>query len=252
VLDLEQTQFTIDGLIIREQNVGENDKLVTILSRNNGVISAYAAGAKSIKSKKGAATTLLSYSSLTLKKKGESYRISEATPLRVFFKTGSDIEGLSLAQYFCELALYHANDDENSETVLRLFLNALHFICEKKRNIHLLKAIVELRLLVMIGYMPNLVACKKCLKFEEEIMYFDTAEGLLYCSSCVPYQRDFAVINGTLISALRHIVYSDFSRLFSFTLPDDAAVALSSITERYLINKTEVNLKTLKFFNSLF
>ncbi|MEE0929074.1 MAG: DNA repair protein RecO [Acutalibacteraceae bacterium] len=249
---MEQTQFTIDGLIIREQNIGDNDKLVTILSRNNGVISAYAAGAKNIKSKKGAATTLLSYSSLTLKKKGESYRITEATPIQVFFKTGSDIEALSLAQYFCELTLYHANEDENSETVLRLILNALHFICEKKRNIHLIKAIVELRLMTLIGYMPNLVACKKCMNFEEDIMYFDTAEGCLYCSGCAAYEQSFAVINATLLSSLRHIVYSDFNKLFAFTLPDDASVALSGITEKYLINKTEQNIKTLKFFNSLF
>lgn len=249
---MEQTQFTIDGLIIREQNIGDNDKLVTVLSRNNGIISAYASGAKSIKSRKGAATCLLSYSSLTMKKKGESYRISEAAPIEVFFKTGNDIEALALAQYFCELALNHAPSDENCEYVLRLFLNALYFLGERKRNIHLIKAIVELKLMSLIGYMPDLVACKKCLKYENDLMYFDTAEGYLYCSGCIPYEKSFAVMNGTLIMAMRHIIYAEFSKLFSFTLPDEAAVALSSITEKYLINKTEHNLKTLQFFKSLF
>lgn len=248
----EQALLTIDGLIIREQQIGDNDKLVTVLSRHNGIISAYASGAKSIKSKKGAATCLLSYSSLTMKKKGDSYRITEATPIEVFFKTGSDIEALSLAQYFCELAINYAPGDEQGETVLRLFLNALHFLAENKRNIHLIKAVVELKLLSLIGYMPNLVACKKCVKYENELMYFDTEEGCLYCSNCAPYERSFALINGTLITSMRHIVYADFDKLFSFTIPDEAAVALSKITEKYLINKTERNLKTLQFFNSLF
>ncbi len=249
---MEQTLVTIDGLIIKEQNIGDNDKIVTVLSRNNGIISAYASGAKSIKSRKGAATCLLSYSSLTLKKKGESYRITEAAPIEVFFKTGNDIEALALAQYFCELALNHAPSDENCEYVLRLFLNALYFLGERKRNIHLIKAIVELKLMALIGYMPNLVACKKCLRYENDLMYFDTAEGCLYCAECVPYEKNFAVINGTLIMAMRHIIYAEFSKLFSFTLPDEAAVALSSITEKYLVNKTEHNLKTLQFFKSLF
>lgn len=249
---MEQTLVTIDGLIIKEQNIGDNDKIVTVLSRNNGIISAYASGAKSIKSKKGAATCLLSYSSLTLKKKGDSYRITEATPLEVFFKTGNDIEALALAQYFCELAFHHAPNDENCEYVLRLFLNALYFLGEKKRNIHLIKAITELKLMSLTGYMPNLVACKKCLKYENDLMYFDTSEGCLYCAECVPYEKNFAVINGTLIMAMRHIIYAEFSKLFSFTLPDEASVALSSITEKYLVNKTEHNLKTLQFFKSLF
>lgn len=249
---MELTQFTVDGLIIKEQNIGDNDKLVTILSRNEGIISAYASGAKSIKSRKGAATSLLSYSSLTIKKKGESYRITEASPIEVFFKSGNDIEALALAQYFCELSLNYAPSDDNSELVLRLILNALYFLGERKRNIHLIKAIVELKLMALIGYMPDLVACKKCYKYENDLMYFDTNEGFLYCSQCVPYEKGFAVINGTLITAMRHIIYSEFSKLFSFTLPDEAAVALSSITEKYLINKTENNLKTLQFFSSLF
>lgn len=248
----EQNLLTVDGLVIREQQIGDSDKLLTVLSHNNGIISAYASGAKSIKSKKGAATSLLSYSSLTLKRKGNSFRITEASPIEVFFKTGNDIEALSLAQYFCELALHLAPNDENCETVLRLFLNSMYFLAENKRNIHLLKAIVELKLMSLTGYMPNLVACKECMKYENELMYFDTNEGCIYCSNCVPYERSFAVINGTLITAMRHIIYSDFSKLFAFSVPDDAAVALSKITEKYLVNKTERSFKTLQFFNSLF
>ncbi len=247
-----QVQFSTDGLIIREQNIGDNDKLVTILTRNMGVISAYAAGSKSIKSKKSSATCLLSYSSFVLKKKGDLFRITEASPIKVFFSTGDDIEALYLAQYFCELAAVHTPEDSVCESVLRLFLNSLYFLSEKKRNIFLLKAIAELRLLSLIGYMPDLVACKKCVKYEKELMYFDTLEGLLYCADCVPYRKDFALLNGTLIMAMRHIIYSDFDKLFSFTLPDDACIALSSVTEKYLINKTEQKLKTLSFFNSLF
>lgn len=249
---MEQKQLTTDCLIIRVKSIGESDKLLTVLSRDMGIISVYASGANSIKSKKGAATSLLAYSSLTLKKKGDNYRVTEAAPIEVFFKTGDDIEALSLAQYFCELAINHAPSDESSEQVLRLFLNSLYFLVERKRNIHLIKAIVELRLLSIIGYMPNLIGCKKCLKYENEIMYFDMVEGCLFCSGCNTFQRNFAAVNHSLITAMRHIVFSDFNRLFSFDLTEDASKALSKITENYLVNKTESKLKTLQFFNSLF
>lgn len=249
---MEQTQITTDCLIIREKSMGESDKLLTVLSRELGVISVYASGAKNIKSKKGAATSLLSYSSLTLKKKGDLYRVTEASPIEVFFKTGEDIEALALAQYFCELAIYHAPSDEFSEQVLRLLLNSLYFLSERKKNIFLIKAIVELRLLSLIGYMPNLVACKECLEYESDIMYFDMAEGCLYCTKCATFQKNYAMINKPLIMAMRYIIFSEFDKLFSFNLTDDASKALSKISEKYLINKTENNFKTLQFFNSLF
>ncbi len=245
-------RFTVDALVIREQQIGESDRLVTLLSRHNGVIKAYAPGARSIKSKKGAATSLLAYSSVTLTRKGDTYRISEASPLEIFFKAGDDIEALSLAQYFCELCIHHAPNSENCESVLRLALNSLHFLSNRRMDIFLLKAVFELRLMALTGYLPDLVACKNCAKFEDDIMYFDTNDGCLYCRECHEYNSDCAVINSTLLMSLRHIIYSDLSKLFLFSVPSDAAKALSLITERYLLNKTEQKLKTLSFFNSLF
>lgn len=248
---MTQDKLTVDALIIREQQVGESDKLVTLLSRNNGIITAYASGAKSIKSKKGAATSLLSYSSVTLTQKGDTYRISEASPIQIFFKAGDNIEALSLAQYFCELCLYHAPNTDNCESVLRLALNSLHFLINRNRDIFLLKAIFELRLMALVGYTPNLIACNECAKYEDDVMYFDTDDGCLYCRRCHEYNKDCAVINMTLLTSLRHIIYSDLNKLFLFSIPKEAARALSEITERFLLNKTEQMPRTLSFFNSL-
>ena len=41
-------KFRTDGLIIREQNIGENDRLVWVLTRSNGVVKAFARGAKKL------------------------------------------------------------------------------------------------------------------------------------------------------------------------------------------------------------
>lgn len=247
-----QNQFTTNALIIREQQIGEKDRLVTMLSAEHGIIKAYATGAKTIKSKKGAATSLLAYSSITLNQKNDTYRITEAAPIEIFFSVGEDIEALSLAQYFCELCDRYTPRGENCNDILRLVLNSLYFLSKKKMNIHLLKGVFEMRLMSLVGYMPDLVACKTCVKYEDDIMYFDTFEGVLYCPNCIKYSKDFAVINRTLLTALRHIVYVDLNRLFAFSIPDEAAVALSKITERYLLNKTEHTFQTLNFFNSLF
>ena len=120
--------------MIKETNIGEQDKLITLLTADRGVIKAYAAGAKSIKSKRAAATGLLSYASFTIDKKGENLRITEATPISLFFGAGSDIVILSLSQYFCELSLIIEPPPEESEDFLRLILNSLHFLTHKKIN----------------------------------------------------------------------------------------------------------------------
>jgi len=45
-------------LIIREQNIGEQDKLLHVLTKSHGVVKAFARGAKNLKNGKSAATAL--------------------------------------------------------------------------------------------------------------------------------------------------------------------------------------------------
>ena len=236
--------------MIKETNIGEQDKLITLLTADRGVIKAYAAGAKSIKSKRAAATGLLSYASFTIDKKGENLRITEATPISLFFGAGSDIVILSLSQYFCELSLIIEPPPEESQDFLRLILNSLHFLTHKKISHILIKAITEFRILSTSGYMPNLIACEDCGKFEDDVMYFGLKNGNLYCKEC-QQGADLIPVNRTVLEAMRHIVYSKFDKLYSFTIPEKDAQILSNLTENYLKIQTEHKFTTLDFYNSI-
>ena len=55
-------QIKTDGLIIQERSLSESDRLVTILTSKNGVITAFVKGAKNIKSKNFSGTQLFCYS----------------------------------------------------------------------------------------------------------------------------------------------------------------------------------------------
>ncbi len=235
--------------MIKESNIGENDRLVTLMTRDMGVIRAFAVGAKSIKSRRGAATGLLSYSNFNIEKKGDTYKIIEATANRIFFSAGSDIEILSIAQYFCELCYCFALPDSNNEELLRLILNSLHFLTEKKRSPELIKAITELRIAVMAGYAPNLVACEACGKFEDAVMHFKLDDGTLYCNDCK--STNCVAIDRTVLEAMRRIVFSQFSELYSFDIPREAAKRLTAVTEKYIVFQSEHRFSTLEFLHSI-
>ena len=77
-------KFRTEGLIIKEQNIGEQDKLVFALTKSNGVIRAFVKGAKNIKNGKCAAASLLSYSRLTIYKGRELSLIHISEPTRPY------------------------------------------------------------------------------------------------------------------------------------------------------------------------
>ena len=249
-MNAAQTRFTTEGLVIKEMNVGESDRLVTLFTQEYGIIKAFAAGAKNIKSKKGAATSLLTYSSFTILNKKGTLRIYEATPKAQFFTMGSDLEILSLSQYFCELLLVFGENENPNKELLRLILNSLHFLTKEKRNPSFIKAITEFRTAVISGYMPNLVACSECSKFEDSMMFFDIESGQLFCSEC-EHTSNSVPLNPTLLSALRHIAFSEFKKLYSFDIPDMDAKKLSEITSKYIIQQTEQHFSALEFYQTL-
>ena len=65
----------VRGLVIRTVDIKETDRLITIFTEERGVVSAVARGARSLKSRKMAATMQYCYSRLLLEKRGEYYYV---------------------------------------------------------------------------------------------------------------------------------------------------------------------------------
>lgn len=235
--------------MIGRSSIGDNDIILTLMTRDSGVIRAFAVGAKSVKSKRGSATGLLTYSSFLLDKKGDTYKVVEASPNKVFFGAGSDVTVLSAAQYFCELCSFFGPHDDTADEFLRTVLNSLYYMTDKKRNPLLIKAITEFRICTLSGYAPTLVACAGCGKFEDNTMYFNIADGTLYCKDCTA--GGAIPVSLTVLKAMRHIVYSKLENLYSFNIPEKDIKALSIITEKYIVFQSEHRFSTLEFFHTV-
>ncbi len=240
-----------DGIIIREQTTGEQDRLVTILTRENGVIKGFVNGGRNPRNKNVSATGLLCYSDFSIEKtKKDVYVIKEATAKEVFFSLRENITSLSLAQYFAEIAGELSPREENAGEYLSLLLNSIYLLANQKKDPRLIKAVTELRLCSIAGYMPDLVACSECGQFESEIMYFSLETGILLCESCKNSDRLLKIGPG-VINAMRHICFSAPEKVFSFSLSKDGIMALSDLTERYLRKVTLRSYKTLDFYKTM-
>jgi DNA repair protein RecO (recombination protein O) len=245
--------ISTDGLVIREQNIGENDRLVTLLTRQEGLVRAFVRGAKKIKSRSAASTQLLCYSRFHIYQGREKYIIDDAEPLEVFFSLRNGIEKLALAQYFCELALALAPENGEAGDFLRLMLNALFYLAHDKRPQELIKPIVEMRFLSLAGYMPNLVYCRECGVYEADCMYFLPLEGGLLCKDCYEQGKTrggIAMPRG-VTTALRHTVYADFEKLFQFQLSPEGQCTLANAAERYLLGRLDRGFQTLDFYHQM-
>ena len=245
-------QIKTDGIVIREQTIGESDRLITILTRSEGIIKAFARKAKSLKDSKNSSTGLLSYSRFDIFKGKDKYIVDNSEPIEIFFGLRNDIGRLSLAQYFCELSALLVPAETDSEEYLRLVLNSLYFLSKNSKPELMLKAVTELRMMAISGYMPDLIGCKGCGGFENEKFFFLPDSGIILCGNC--YQKGDApavAMDMTVLTAMRHICYSDFSKLYAFSIDEEAYGLLSKVTETYTVRTMGHKINTLEFYKSI-
>lgn len=236
------------GIVLKVNPYGESNRVITILTEELGIIRAFVHGASSVKSKNNTSTSLLSYANFTLSSKKDAYTVDEASAIEIFYELRRDIERSSLAQYFCEIFAFFAPAEAEAKEYLRLILNALALLTKGEKELSLIKAVTELYLMKLSGYMPEISGCAECGTVEGEF-FFDVENGVIICDNC--HIGSGKKISQSVMSAMRFILFSEFNRIFSFTLGNDALNELNSFSEEFLLSTAERGFKTLDFFNTI-
>lgn len=125
-------RLTTMGLVVRATKTGEADRALSILTPGHGVISAMAKGSLRLKSKLFSGTGLFCYSEFLLFEGKTMYTVDAASVKEVFWGVHESVENMALAMYLAEFAAALAPAGEEAEPVLRLLLNCLYYLNEKK------------------------------------------------------------------------------------------------------------------------
>ena len=138
--------LTTRGLVLRTTEYKETDRILTILTDHDGLLSVKARGVRSNRSKLKGACQLLTYAEFTISDARGFTAITEATAIEMFPELRNDLLLLSLASYFAQLAEVLSQEDASSPALLSLILNALYALSKLKKPPRLVKAATELRL----------------------------------------------------------------------------------------------------------
>lgn len=240
-----------EGLILRQTDYKDRDRLLTVLSRDYGKMTLKARGVRAKNSKLSSTCQLLTYGEFTLTDYQGYHVITEAEPMQMFFGLRNNLELLSLGSYFAQVVEVVSQEDSPDPALLSLILNALYALSQQSRPQKLVKAAFELRIACLAGYEPNLMGCPVC--GDPSPNRFNVSKGCLQCKDCGGEVFDgirMPVSLGTL-AAMRYIVDCPAKRLFAFTLPEAALEELNAVTEAYLCTQFERGFYTLDFYKSL-
>ena len=227
------------ALILRAGEIKENDRLLTALTSEYGVITAFANGAKKPKSPLHGATQCYAYGPLEFLRRRDTYVVTDARAEGVFFAgLAADLSRLALAGYFSALFAELSPREEPAPEHLRLALNALHFLSSGLRPQLLLKSVVEMKLICMAGYKPDLDTAGHYLDLQRGFMRPDAGPGKV-------------LLPPPVHEAMRFICGAALERAFRFALPEESLRALSFASQTYLQYQTGRRFEELAFYEGL-
>ena len=242
------------ALVLRTVDYKETDRILTLLTPLDGKVTASARGSRKRGSALAAGTQLLTYADLVLYEYQGRWAVKEAAVERQFRGVTQDVERLSLGCYFAEVTETLAVEGLPAQELLSLVLNSLHVLDKlPQKPLELVKTAFEWKVMCLAGYEPIIDACAACGLEQPEQARFHLREGVLHCAKCRGEVGEGITMPLTPggVAALRHIVYGDPKRLFSFQLDPESLKQLGGISEAYLMTQLERGFGTLDFYKSI-
>lgn len=225
------------GIILSESKMGDFDKMVTILTPS-GKIGCAAKGARKPKSLLMAGTQYFCFGEYLIFKSANSYNINSCDTIEVFYNLRTDLDKLNYAVDICKIVESVTYENQNTYKILQLLLNTLYMISETDKNLELIASVFRLRLLCLLGFMPNVKKCTRC-EEAENIAYFSIADNGFKCIICGKVDKSAINISPTTVDAIRYIVSAPAKKVFSFDLPEESITELSLVSKIYLKEKIE-------------
>ena len=218
-------------------------KFSQYLHRICGKISAFYKGAKKTKSSMLNSSEYLSFSDLILyKSPNDNYSINSAEVIELFYNLRTDVEKLNYAVTISKMVYDVTEENIPASDILQLFLNSLYVISETDKNLDLIFCIFQIRLLAILGFLPQVAKCVNCdepMVEEMEEFYFSVKDDGVKCSACAKMDKSIVHLSKTSFSALIYVLSCDSKKLFSFEIPDEAIQELKVLTKLYTTSKLE-------------
>ncbi len=266
---------TVNGLITRSYPSGDHDRIVHMLTEEQGRVSVMVKGSSSRRRDSAAAVTQpFTWGNYELYSGhgGDLYWYRGGSVTRHFFEVTSDITRMALAAYLCDVATELTGEgtpQPEAAILLRMLLNTLHVLGRGEKSPALIKGVFELRATAMMGYQPDLTGCALCGQGYPEASYLDIMNGRLICADCqtdlnrkhgyrataeeeLGERRIICPVSSSVLAALRYALAAPDKKIFSFALKDEGEERdFARVAETYILNQLEQDFETLRFYHSI-
>jgi DNA repair protein RecO (recombination protein O) len=203
--------YSTAAVVLRQSDLGEADRIVTLYTPFYGKVRAVAKGARRPTSHLGGHLELLTHCRVFVARGRELDIVTQAETIEPFLGLRDDLWRATLACYCIEL-LDRLTADHTAEPATFELLVATLTRVANDRNPELALHFYQMQLFCQLGYNPQLRQCTHCSKpLEPEGNFFSVTHGGVLCPDCRSTDPAAKPLGGNAFRVLRVFESGDYA-----------------------------------------
>jgi len=228
--------YTTKGIVLRNQELGEADKIVTLYTQKLGKISGVAKGVKKTTSKFGSGVEIFTYADYLLYSKGVNSEldiITQAQIIQSFKEIRENLTKITSGAFILELINTLVVGREKDPLLFTLILQILTWLKEETNE--LILPTFVLKTMTLLGFKPSLgddcILCHKLINHDK--IEFSPSQGGSVCTS---HQiKDGIMISTGIKNLINQLLVLDISQIRKIQLARNLLLEIKKvIIDNYL------------------
>lgn len=243
-------QIVLTGMVLFTAPVGEYDRRVVILTKEQGKIAAFAKGSRRPNSPLVGAVNPFTFGEFTMYEGRTSFTIQSANIMNYFSELREDIVGAYYGFYFLEFANYYTKEFNDEREMLKLLYQTLRALTNPHIPDMLVRYIFELKAYCINGEGPELFQCVSCGNRDRPSV-FSIKKGGLVCSQCDADIIDGIKLDDSVLYSMQYIKSSKIEKLYTFNVTENVLKQLAKILDQYREVFVDKKFKSLEILDTL-
>lgn len=240
----------VTGIVLSAMPVGEFDKRLVLLTLEHGKITAFARGARRMKSSLMAATNPFVFGTFEVREGRDSYTLTGASVKEYFTELSSKMPGVYYGFYFLEVADYFGQEGNDERELLNLLYVTIRALLKGRLDPRLIRRIYELRVLTINGEYPDVFSCMHC-GTTENLTTFSLSGNGICCSACGHLLKDGWELKQATVMACQYSISAPLERLYGFQLTEEILDEMERVVKAYFRRHVDKQMKSLGILESM-
>ncbi len=242
--------YRTSGVIIKRFDVGEADRVLTILTPF-GKISANARGIRKTASRLAGHLELLSFCQLQLAIGKSRDVVTQSVAIERFEAIQQRLYTMAASYYLTELTDNFVTDSDIASPALTHLLASLHMLCQPSQT-EMVMHWYTLQLSDVAGYRPQLFDCAVCgSRLDEQTDRWSIAQGGMLCPDCVRADPKAITISLALFKLLRFVQREPLATVAQTVQPFALHTSAFQLLQQWVVQHSEQPLRSAVFFDDV-